>query len=203
MNTCDFSPMKQRIEADIKEIIEHLEKSLNVLQKESNCLLGSFEEIKNRFIQVQSAAASFYMNCYLSEYTAKYEDISRSIQQLSLIRHGAIIVIERSIAVDNFIQKGTLIRAELTPQLLAAIFYPGNPLHDGAVLIRGNEIFSAANILPLTKQQVEEKKLGTRHRAALGLSEQCDAVILVVSEETGKISFTIDGSFYPISTSTI
>ncbi|MFJ5622683.1 sporulation-specific diadenylate cyclase CdaS [Peribacillus loiseleuriae] len=203
MNTCDFSPMKHKIEADIKEIIEQLEKSLNVLQKESNCLLGSFEEIKNRFVQVQSVAASFYMNCYLSEYTAKYEDISRCIQQLSLIRHGALLVIERSIAVDSFIQKGTLIRAELTPQLLATIFYPGNPLHDGAVLIRGNEIVSAANILPLTKQQVGEKKLGTRHRAALGLSEQCDAVILVVSEETGKISFTIDGSFYPISTSTI
>ncbi|MBA9028198.1 sporulation-specific diadenylate cyclase CdaS [Peribacillus huizhouensis] len=203
MNTCDFSPMKQSIEADIKGIIKQLEKSLSLLQKESNCILGSFEEIKNRFVQVQSSAAGFYMNCYLSEYTAKYEDISRSIQHLSLIRHGALIVIERSIAVDRFIQKGTMIRAELTPQLLATIFYPGNPLHDGAVLIRGNEIFSAANILPLTKQQVGDKKMGTRHRAALGLSEQCDAVILVVSEETGKISFALDGEFYPLSTSII
>ena len=73
--------------------------------------MGSFEEIKNRFVQVQSAAASFYMNCYLSEYTANYKEISRSIQQLSLVRHGALIVIERSITVDRFIQKGTLIRA--------------------------------------------------------------------------------------------
>ena len=84
--------------------------------------------------------------------------------------------------------------------MLKTIFFPGNPLHDGAVLIRGNQIVSAANVLPLTTKVISERKLGTRHRAALGLTELSDALVLVVSEETGKVSFAINGNLYPINT---
>lgn len=84
--------------------------------------------------------------------------------------------------------------------MLEAIFYPGNPLHDGAAIVHGNHIVSAANVLPLTNKVIIGKKLGTRHRAALGLSEQSDALVLVVSEETGRVSFALDGKLYPIAT---
>jgi diadenylate cyclase len=198
---CDFSPMKQQLSNGIQQITNELQQSLKVLGNENYCLLGNLEAIKEKFIHIESIAASFYLNCYLSAFTDKYEDLSISVQRMSERRHGALIVVERSDSLDPFIQKGTPIKAILTPALLETIFYPGNPLHDGAVLIRANEIVSAANILPLTPADIREKKLGTRHRAALGLTEKTDALVLVVSEETGNVSFALNGNLYPINTS--
>lgn len=197
---CDFSPMKQQLSEGIAQITKELQHSLEVLGNENYCLLGNLEEIKEKFIQMESVAASFYLNCYLSAFTDKYEDLSVCVQHLSDRRHGALIVVERLDSLDPFIQRGTAVGAILTPALLEAIFFPGNPLHDGAVLIRANQIFSAANVLPLTTAVISGKKLGTRHRAALGLSEQSDALVLVVSEETGGVSFALNGKLYPIIT---
>ncbi|AZU60017.1 sporulation-specific diadenylate cyclase CdaS [Neobacillus mesonae] len=197
---CDFSPMKQQLSKGIQHITNELQYSLEILDNENCCLLGKLEEIKNKMIQIESVASSFYLNCYLSAFTEKYEDLSICVERLSACRHGALIVVQRNDSLDLLIQKGTDIRAALTPALLEAIFYPGNPLHDGAVLIRGNQIVSAANVLPLTTAVIIGKKLGTRHRAALGLSELCDALVLVVSEETGKVSFAQEGKLHPIAT---
>jgi diadenylate cyclase len=197
---CDFSPMKQQFSIKIQEITNDLQHSLEVLGNENYCLLGNLEAIKEKFIKMESVASSFYLNCYLSAYTDKFEDLSTSVQWLSEQRHGALIVVERCDPLDSFIQKGTPIQAILTPALLKTIFFPGNPLHDGAVLIRSNQIVSAANVLPLTTKVISERKLGTRHRAALGLTEQSDALVLLVSEETGKVSFAINGKLYPINT---
>jgi diadenylate cyclase len=197
---CDFSPMKQQFSIKIQEITNELQHSLEVLGNENYCLLGNLEAIKEKFIEMESIAASFYLNCYLSAYTDKFEDLSTSVQWLSERRHGALIVVERCDLLESFIQKGTPVKAILTPALLEAIFFPGNPLHDGAVLIRSNQIVSAANVLPLTTKVISERKLGTRHRAALGLTELSDALVLVVSEETGKVSFAINGKLYPINT---
>ncbi|QED49457.1 sporulation-specific diadenylate cyclase CdaS [Cytobacillus dafuensis] len=197
---CDFSPMKQLLSEKIQQITNELQQSLEILGNENKCLLGKLEEIKEKFIKMESVAASFYLNCYLSAFTDKYADLSICVQRLSDRRHGALIVVERSDPLDPFIQKGTAIGATITPALLEAIFYPGNPLHDGAVLIRNNHIVSAANVLPLTHAVIGEKKLGTRHRAALGLTEQSDALVLVVSEETGRVSFTLNGKLYPVTT---
>ncbi|WP_428912247.1 sporulation-specific diadenylate cyclase CdaS [Niallia sp. Krafla_26] len=197
---CDFSPMKQQFSIKINEIINGLQHSLEVLGNENYCLLGNLESIKEKFIKMESVASSFYLNCYLSAYTDKFEDLSTSVQWLSKRHYGALIVVERCDPLDSLIQKGTPIKAILTPSLLETIFFLGNPLHDGAVLIRGNQIISAANVLPLTTKVISERKLGTRHRAALGLTEQSDALVLVVSEETGKISFAINGKLYPINT---
>jgi DNA integrity scanning protein DisA with diadenylate cyclase activity len=83
--------------------------------------------------------------------------------------------------------------------LIESIFYPRNPLHDGAILIRSDHIVSATNVLPLSDKKINGRKLGTRHRAALGLTEKCDALVLIVSEETGKITFSINGNLYPVS----
>lgn len=199
-SNCDFSPIKQQLSVGIQHITYELQHSLKELGNEDCCFLNNLEEIKKKFIQIESIAASFYLNCYLSSFTEKYHELSTCVQHLSNQRHGALIVVERADSIDPFILKGTAIRATISSALLESIFYPGNPLHDGAVLIRANEIVSAANVLPLTKQVIAGQKLGTRHRAALGLSEQSDALVLVVSEETGKISFAFNGKLYPLST---
>ncbi|MEH7745050.1 sporulation-specific diadenylate cyclase CdaS [Neobacillus drentensis] len=199
-NNCDFSPMKQQLEDGIQNLILLLQSNLEVLSNENYCLLGSLEDVKQHLIEIESMAASFYLNCYLSSFTDTYEDLSNSVQNLSKHRHGALIVVQRGDSVEPIIQKGTTLGASVTPKLLESIFYPGNPLHDGAVLIRGNEVVSAANVLPLTPKNIEGKKLGTRHRAALGITERSDALVLVVSEETGKISFALEGKLYPINT---
>ncbi|MEH7252692.1 sporulation-specific diadenylate cyclase CdaS [Neobacillus niacini] len=199
-SNCDFSPLKQNLEDGIKNIIDLLETNLNILGKENHCVLGGLEDVKEHLIKIESMAASFYLNCYLSSFTDTYDELSIAAQILSKNRHGALIVVERSDSVDTIIQKGTTIGALVTPKLLESIFYPGNPLHDGAVLIKGNQVVSAANVLPLTTAVTGDKKVGTRHRAALGISEKSDALALVVSEETGKISFALHGRLYPINT---
>ncbi|MDP4107953.1 MAG: sporulation-specific diadenylate cyclase CdaS [Bacillota bacterium] len=197
---CDFSPMKENLENGIKHLINALQSNLNVLGNENYCVLGSLEDVKNQLISIESTAASYYLECYLSSFTDAYRDLSATVQHLSKLKHGALIVVERGDSIETIIQKGTTIGAMVTPKLLESIFYPGNPLHDGAVLIRGNVVVSAANVLPLTNKVFDGKKLGTRHRASLGISEKSDALALVVSEETGQISFAINGNLYPINT---
>ncbi|NEU31171.1 hypothetical protein GN156_10305 [bacterium LRH843] len=197
---CDFSPMKQQLTEGIRQITNELQHSLDILDNDNYCLLSKLEEVKDQFIKMESVAASFYLNCYLAAFTGKYVDLAICVKRLSDRKHGALIVVQRRDPLDSFIQKGTDIGATLTPALLEAIFYPGNPLHDGAVMICGNQIVSAANVLPLTPAVISRKKLGTRHRAALGLTEISDALVLVVSEETGRVSFALDGKLHPIIT---
>lgn len=197
---CDFSTMKENLENGIKHLIHLLESNLKVLSNENYCVLGSLEDVKDELNSLESTAASYYLDCYLSSFTDTHKILSSTVQHLSKLKHGALIVVERGDSIETIIQKGTAIGAMVTSKLLGSIFYPGNPLHDGAVLIRGNVVVSASNVLPLTNKVFEGKKLGTRHRAALGISEQSDALALVVSEETGKISFALNGNLYPINT---
>jgi len=120
-------------------------------------------------------------------------EIGRAVTQLSRERTGALIVIERETGLQDYVDKATPLDAILTRQLLVQLFVPNTPLHDGAVVVRGDKIIAAGVILPLTDTAVSSS-LGTRHRAALGISEQSDAVAVVVSEETGTISLTAGGS---------
>ncbi|MGM9936986.1 MAG: diadenylate cyclase, partial [Candidatus Ornithomonoglobus sp.] len=101
---------------------------------------------------------------------------------------------ERGTRLGEYMHSGTVLDANVTTELLKNIFVPNTPLHDGAVIIRGNKIITAGCVLPLTANTNLSSELGTRHRAALGLSEASDAIIVVVSEETGKISIAINGS---------
>ncbi|TVY02221.1 sporulation-specific diadenylate cyclase CdaS [Cohnella terricola] len=194
---CDFSPMKKIIKDDIQQMISKLDKICNILDNEDQCLLGEFENIKKDFLRIETSAATFYLNCYLSPFIERYSDLSLTIQSLSDRRHGALIAVERSDPLDSLLQTGIPIGAPVTHSLLESIFYPGSPLHDGAVLIRANQIVSAKNILPLTSAQ-GNGITGTRHRAAVGLSEMSDAIVLVVSEETGRASFANKGYLYPV-----
>ncbi|MDD1514296.1 sporulation-specific diadenylate cyclase CdaS [Priestia megaterium] len=184
----------QQISTEASNLIKHLDTS-------DHCILCDFEEMRKLFQDVQATAASYYLRHYLSPYTFEYAALSLAIHNLSEKRHGALIVIEREQNVDSLIQKGMPIQAPVSATLVETLFYPGTPLHDGAVLIRNNQLISAANVLPLSSIISTTKKLGTRHRAAIGMSEKSDALILVVSEETGKISFALDGSLYPIHSS--
>jgi diadenylate cyclase len=195
---CDFSPMKQLIKEDLQQMSTRLTDIISAIEDTSCCFLDELEKIKKNFLGIESRAATFYLNCYLSPYTDKYMDLSICIQSLSKRRHGALIAVERADALEPFIQSGTPIGAPITHTLLESIFYPGSPLHDGAVVIRANEIVSARNILPLTSTNHQDQRTGTRHRAALGLTEQCDAIVIVVSEETGRASFTLKGHLYPV-----
>ncbi len=114
---------------------------------------------------------------------------------LSMAKHkiGALIVVERETGLSDYIETGIKLDALITSEFLINIFIPNTPLHDGAVILRGNRVAAAGCLLPLTDQRALSKELGTRHRAAIGLSEQTDALILVVSEETGTVSLASGG----------
>ncbi len=113
---------------------------------------------------------------------------------LSQNKTGALIVLERMTKLGDVADTGTILNSEITAALLENIFVPNTPLHDGAVIIRDDRIYSAGCVLPLTSNKNLSRELGTRHRAAIGVSEVSDAVVLVVSEETGKISVAINGT---------
>lgn len=125
------------------------------------------------------------------------EDIYKigiAVMELSKSKTGALIVIERDIHLKEIISTGVTINSELSPQLLVNIFTPNTPLHDGAVVVSENKIAAAACMLPLASDGDIAKELGTRHRAAIGMSKESDAIIVVVSEETGKISVAKEGT---------
>ena len=121
------------------------------------------------------------------------EELVVTATTLAARRIGAIIVVERDIGLRNYIEGGIPLDATVTYDLLATVFQPGSPLHDGAVIIQGDRIAAAACFLPLSVNPRLSKDLGTRHRAALGLTEENDAVAIVVSEETGSISLVLGG----------
>ena len=121
-------------------------------------------------------------------------EIVHAATNMSSTKTGALIVIERETKLGDVIRTGTLLDAEVSSSLLENIFFPNTPLHDGAVIIRGDRIHTAGCFLPLTSNTNLSRDLGTRHRAALGISEASDAIVVIVSEETGKISIAINGS---------
>lgn len=115
-------------------------------------------------------------------------------------RIGALVVIERDVSLSDYIDKAKPLYADLTSELLESIFFPNNPLHDGAVIIQGNRISCAGAVFPTSNNIKLNKRLGTRHRAALGIAEETDAISIVVSEETGRISVAVNGElFYNLS----
>jgi diadenylate cyclase len=124
------------------------------------------------------------------------DELVLSARQLSRERIGALTVIEREVGLNDVIQTGRRVDAVASADLLRTIFYPGTPLHDLAAVMRGDRIVAAGCLLPLTERRDVRGLLGTRHRAALGLSETTDAAVIVVSEETGAISLAVDGRLY-------
>ena len=124
------------------------------------------------------------------------EEVLRAGQSLSEKRSGALVVFERSTGLENIAATGVHINGEVTAEMLATLFVPGSPLHDGAVIIRGDRLVAAGCVLPLAETLPGVGRMGTRHRAALGLTLESDAVIVIVSEETGLISIAHQGKLY-------
>lgn len=128
------------------------------------------------------------------------DDLNKAINEIvdaagvmSRKKIGALIVIERTTGINDIIETGTMIDAQISADLLMNIFYPKSPLHDGAVVIKNNRLMAAGCLLPLSANKYISKELGTRHRAAMGMTESSDAMIVIVSEETGHISMAVEG----------
>lgn len=128
------------------------------------------------------------------DYGEVVEAIATAARRMSHDRHGALIVIERQTGLQDVVDTGVALDARVSPELLTGIFFPNSPLHDMAVIIRGDRLAAAGAVLPLASELSEaDRNLGTRHRAAIGVTEQTDAISVVVSEETGGLSVAVDG----------
>ena len=162
---------------------------------------GAFALIVVFHPELRSALARIGRSPVLSVLTrleersqAVADEIAKAAAELSRAGTGAIIAIERELSLEEYIEKtGTRLRADVSASLLVSVFTPRSPLHDGAVVVRGGEIVAAGVHLPLTQYPLSDKTLGTRHRATLGLSEETDAYVVVVSEETSQISLARRG----------
>ena len=128
------------------------------------------------------------------QYNQAISEAIRAAERLSAKHTGALIAFEREVGLEDYAATGVRINGEISAEVLQSIFYPNSPLHDGAVIVRGNRILAAGCLLPLPEEGTVRERLGTRHRAALGLSLASDALVLVVSEETGNISVIEEGS---------
>lgn len=148
--------------------------------------------------EIRRALAQIGSNPFLSDVssvqeTHVIEEITQAAFAMAQKGYGALIVFEREIMIDYHIEFGTEVDAKVSAELLNSIFHPESPIHDGAVLIRGGKVHSAGNFLPLSKNPVLDKNLGTRHRAAIGLTEETDAIVVIVSEENKSVGVVQGG----------
>lgn len=152
--------------------------------------------------EIRRALAHIGSNPFFTDVSAAYEtqmveEIAKGVIAASQRGYGALIVLESEILVDYHVEMGTEMESKVSSELLTSIFHPAAPMHDGAVLIRNGKIHSAGCFLPLSKNPALDKNLGTRHRAAIGLTEETDAMVLVVSEENRSISIVKGGHMQP------
>jgi diadenylate cyclase len=152
--------------------------------------------------EIRRALAQIGSNPFLNsvsrvEEAQNLEELAKGIMALAQKGYGALIVIEREITLDYFIEEGTLLDADISAHLLQSIFHPSAPLHDGAVVVRSGRMQSAGCFLPLSKNPILDKNLGTRHRAAIGLTEETDAYVFVVSEENKSVGIVHGGHLFP------
>jgi len=144
--------------------------------------VGRSKIVKAPFGQLDKEKAKVLTACFI-----------KAVDYFSTNKIGALIILERETALTDIAETGTAICAEVSTELIANIFYEGAPLHDGAMIVRGDKIFAAGCVLPLSQNNTLGKDLGTRHRAGIGITENSDAIALIVSEETGIISIAVDG----------
>jgi diadenylate cyclase len=139
---------------------------------------------------------SNWLDSFINKDKKDLTAILNAIQNFHIRQIGALIAFERNVGLMNIIESGTILNSEISTSLLMTIFTNKTPLHDGAVIIKNDEIIAAGCFLPLSESTLISKDFGTRHRAALGLAEESDSVVVIVSEETGRISLAYDGKLY-------
>ena len=195
-------------EEAIKEQLEELKSRVTQLHNDIPCLkqcsrlsdlLQKMYEIRVGLNQLEQDLLQTHLKCCISPNIKVPGEVVLALSKLSEQRHGVLIVMEHEDNLDEHLQGGVIIDAALSAPILENIFYPGSPLHDGAVIIRGSKIRKASVLLPLAPltAELEALGLGSRHRAGLGLSQVSDALIIVVSEEKGWISIALRGQLYP------
>jgi uncharacterized protein (TIGR00159 family) len=164
----------------------------------SQALLARVTKLRDTLDEVEKSLQEKHLSCCVFPLLQGVGSVAKAVQQLSTNRIGALIAVERELSLEDYAKSGTLLNAQLSSSLLVSLFYPGNPLHDGAVIVRGDRILAAACILPLSANHAtfRARGLGTRHRAAVGLSQVSDAILFIVSEETGKISMALGGQLF-------
>ena len=150
--------------------------------------VGNINALSRSFLRKRS-----YEEAEIEHLRKAIASICDGVERMSEKQTGALIVMEKFTRIENIKQTGTVVNADITPELIGTIFYDGSPLHDGAVIIHEGRITHAGCVLPLSDNLEISKEMGTRHRAALGISEVTDVIALVVSEETGTISYAKDG----------
>ena len=144
----------------------------------------------------QAGQSRFARYFFRTQRKEKIDEVVKAVTKMSLLDIGCLIAITRENNLDDFINTGVSIKSIVTSELLVTLFHPKTPLHDGAVIIKEDSIIAAGCILPLTQNTNLPKELGTRHRAAIGLAEESDAVVIVVSEETGNISLAVNSEMF-------
>ncbi len=159
------------------------------------CVVIFAPEIRTGLEKFGRSTQVFSQTQQVSDEEKIVEALVKSVAYMSPRKIGALISIERTQTLQEYISTGIPLNADISSQLLINIFIPNTPLHDGAVIIRGNKVATACSYLPLSESMAISKEFGTRHRAAIGLSENSDALTIVVSEETGGISITSKGEF--------
>ena len=195
-------------EKKIKEKLEELKFRVVQLHEGIPCLkqcsqlgnlLQKMYEIREGLNQLEQGLLQTHLKCCISPNIKLPGEVILALSRLSEKRHGAIIVMEHEDSLDEYLQGGAVIEAPVSAPILENIFFPGSPLHDGAVVIRDSNIRKASVLLPLAPHtsELEALGLGSRHRAALGLSQVSDALIIVISEEKGWISMALRGQLYP------
>ena len=168
---------------------------INTMQIGATALLIIFQPELRRGLE--HMGRSKFGSLFTTEEPRETEDLideaCLAVASMSKTKTGALIVFERKNIIDEYLTGGTIINADLSSEIIENIFVPNTPLHDGAVIVKNEKIHTAATVLPLSSNKNLSKEFGTRHRAALGITEMSDSVALVVSEETGKISVAVGG----------
>jgi len=195
-------------EEAIKEQLEELKSRVTRLHNDIPCLkqcsrlgdlLQKMYEIRAGLNQLEQGLLQAHLKCCISPNMKVPGEVVLALSKLSKKHHGAIMVMEHEDNLDEHLQGGVIIDAAVSAPILENIFYPGSPLHDGAVIIRDSKIRKVSVLLPLAPHtsELEALGLGSRHRAALGLSQVSDALVIVISEEKGWISIALRGQLYP------
>jgi DNA integrity scanning protein DisA with diadenylate cyclase activity len=195
-------------EAAIKQQMEELKSRVTQLHAGIPCLkqcsrlsdfLQKIYEIRVGLNQLEQDLLQTHLKCCISPSLTVPGEVILALSRLSEKRHGVIIAIEHEDNLDDYLHGGVVIDAAVAAPILENIFYPGSPLHDGAMIIRDSKIYKVNVLLPMAPHtpELETLGLGSRHRAALGLSQVSDALVIVVSEEKGWISMALQGQLYP------
>jgi DNA integrity scanning protein DisA with diadenylate cyclase activity len=180
----------------------HSESNANFSCTLNEQILLQITQLRDVLGEMQRFIQDKHLNCCIFEGLRGGPQVARAIHELSTKRIGALIALEREIGLGGYVSSGTILNAELSTSLLLSLFYPGNPLHDGAVIIRGTSVVAAGCVLPLPADPAhfKLKGRGMRHRAGVGLTQVSDALVFIVSEETGTVSMATAGQMVEINT---